>query len=233
MNERATDQRCSVETPTTAGGLILALVGELSARGVPWVYLRNYEGLPEEVGNDVDLLVSGGQRDPVAAIFREVAEGMGWQELSRTRFGPLAQYIWHPESGATLHIDLFDRVEWHQVEIADASAVLARRRWNGTVHVPDEGDEVYLNVLTRLIYNGTVREKHRQQASSGVVGAVLLRERFVSHLGNHGGRLFDQLLENDWSATAESRGLARRGAWREYGLKRPRSLAVGIGRYVS
>lgn len=232
MREQASEKPSQVRMPTTAGGLIVTLVDHLSERGISCVYLRNYEKLPNEVGNDVDLLVPRGEREAVADLFREFAEELGWKELGRSLFGPLAQYFFHAESAETLHIDLFDRLEWHCLEIADAGAVLERRRWNGQVHVPDEADEVYLNILTRLIYQGTIREKHRKQAIASGVEPDALRERFVSHLGGDGGRLFDGLVAEDWAGSPDRQSDARRAAWREYGLQRPGSLCRGFSRYL-
>ena len=127
--------------------MVLSLLEHLSASGIEWVYLRGYESLPADIGNDVDLLVPCGMRAQVAELFRAEAERLGWRELYRAYFGPLAQYFVDPETGQSVHFDLFDRLDWHFLEFADAAKILARRRFNGLVFVPDEGDEVTVNVL--------------------------------------------------------------------------------------
>ena len=40
----------------TPGELVVYLISSLEASGLATVYLRNYENLPHQVGNDVDLL---------------------------------------------------------------------------------------------------------------------------------------------------------------------------------
>ncbi len=97
--------------PLTAGSLVLALLEKLSEDRVPWVYLRNYEQLPESVGNDVDLLVPFGQRWKVALLLTAEAERLGWRCLGHGNFSPIALYFCHLPSAGTVHLDIFDRLE--------------------------------------------------------------------------------------------------------------------------
>jgi thymidylate kinase len=218
----------------TAGHLVIAMIAELEKQGVPSVYLRNYENLPEEVGNDVDLLVPAGQRGTVAKILADVAQQNGWIDLGRSHFSPLAAYFANPETTETLHLDLFDRLEWHFLEFAVAAEVLTRRRFNGLVHIPAAEDEIYLNLATRLIYQGKIREKHQVQAEEHVeqYGSDALIRAFGIHLGKHGESLARTLATHQWQASPAIRMAILRAAILNHGVRRPWQALIGGARYT-
>ena len=68
--------------PVNSGNLVLHLIAALEAKGILSVYLRNYEGLPQEVGNDVDLLVPKGmrRRAVVCETFNMENWSKGWMK---------------------------------------------------------------------------------------------------------------------------------------------------------
>jgi thymidylate kinase len=217
----------------TAGHLVIAMIAELEKRGVPSVYLRNYENLPTEVGNDVDLLVPAGKRGAVAQILADVSQQHGWVYLGCGHFSPLAVYFANPETTETLHLDLFDRIEWHFIEFAFASRVLARRRFNGLVHIPAAEDEIYLNLATRLIYQGKIREKHQTQASDHVRqhGENALICAFGIHLGKAGESRARDLAMHQWQASPGLRKALLHAAILTHGVRHPWHLLIGMIRY--
>lgn len=217
--------------PLTAGSLVLALLEKLSEDRVPWVYLRNYEQLPESVGNDVDLLVPFGQRWKVALLLTAEAERLGWRCLGHGNFSPIALYFCHLPSAGTVHLDIFDRLEWHCLEYAEAAEILRDCKWNGLVNIPEGRDEVYLNVVTRLLYQGEIRTKHRSQALSFPGGLEGLREGFQRHLGPRGSEVVNALDRTGWVADRRVRRRILIEAILRYGLKKPLRLIRGLARY--
>lgn len=217
----------------TAGHLVIDMIAELEKQGVSSVYLRNHENLPDDVGNDVDLLIPAGKRGAVARILADVANQHGWSYLGCGHFSPLAVYFANPETTETLHLDLFDRIEWHFIEFAFASQVLARRRFNGMVHIPAAEDEIYLNLATRLIYQGKIREKHQVQARDHVQhnGEGTLIRAFGNHLGKSGETLARDLATHRWQASPNIRKSLLRAAVLKHGIRRPWQALIGATRY--
>ncbi len=216
-----------------SGFLVIEVLSALEASGIPAIYLRNYEKLPHEVGNDVDLLVPGGKKGEAVDLIVKAARQKGWEFLSTAHFSPLALYLAKLETGETLHIDVFDRLEWHFVEFADTARVFAGRRWHNAVHVPAREDEIYLNLITRLIYQGKIREKHRLAAKefSSEGGKERLRDAFTAHLGPKGLALFDHLLERDWLPTEADRRALLSCVAARHGVRQPLRLVQGVLRY--
>jgi thymidylate kinase len=216
-----------------AGHLVIAMIAELENQDLPSVYLRNYEMLPNQVGNDVDLLVPMGKRETVAKILADVARVHGWSFLAFSHFSPLAIYFANLETAETLHLDLFDRLEWHFLEFADASKVLKRRRFNGMVYIPAAEDEVYLNMATRLIYQGAIREKHQTQAREHLQqnGGDGLFSTFAEHLGKQGETLARNLAGSQWQASPGIRKALLLAAVWAHGVQHPKQLWIGAARY--
>ena len=63
------------------GNLIVSLIGQLEAVGLPCVYLINHENLSNDVGNDVDLLIQKANTAKALAIITEAATKHGWKVL--------------------------------------------------------------------------------------------------------------------------------------------------------
>lgn len=220
-----------VAGPASRGMAVVALVASLEAAGIPVVYLRNHEGLPGDAGNDVDLLVPSGARKRAATHLQAEAPAIGWRLLARTEFSPLALVFGNQDTGELLHIDLFDRIEWHALEFADAAKVLEGRRWSGLVHIPDAADEVFLNLVTRLFYEGTVREKHREQARRAESPEAIFAA-FGRHLGKSGEAVGRCLQARNWEGSRGIRKVLIQAALARFGLGAPARFACGLGRYV-
>lgn len=170
---------------TSKGDLVIRMMAVLEKGGFAPVYLRNHEALPADIGNDVDLLIEPSKISVAETMVRETAEHHGWTHFKSIQFGPLSMFFRSRDGRDFIHIDLFTRLEWHFFPIANVKKIIARRRWNGLVFVPDPLDELFLNVCTRLYYQGIIREKHRAQAA--VLLSTADSERFFEIVREHIG----------------------------------------------
>ncbi|MFN6018275.1 MAG: hypothetical protein ACK49N_11920 [Verrucomicrobiota bacterium] len=218
------------------GNLIVSLIGQMETAGVACVYLRNHENLPDDVGNDVDLLIQKGATAKALAIINAETPKHGWKVLRTVQFSPLSVFLAADNGEAFTHIDLFERLEWHCIEYASARQVLKRRQWNGCVHIPKPVDELYLNISTRLIYQGKIREKHRHQAqelvSQGLQEAI--GESFAHHMGSKfGGDMAETVIKGDWDQLEASATAMRRAAILRCALLSPLAALISLSRYSS
>ena len=215
------------------GKAITAILRKIDGLGIRYVYLRNYEALPLEVGNDVDLLIAAGEQGSFTEALKQAARDERYDFLGSTPFSSLALYFGNKETGEILHVDLFERICWHFLEYVDAAGVFARKRWTGQVFAPAECDEIYMNSMARLIYSGTIREKHRTKAVEFATsqGPEAVAESFARHLGPGGMGLANDLIESGWQGSRQLRKSAIRIAMRRYGLANPLRLVGGICGY--
>jgi thymidylate kinase len=94
---------------------------------------------------------------------------------------------------------------------------------------------VALNVLTRLVYAGVVREKHRIQAQSYLAenGPEPLISAFGSHIGVKPGRhVAGLVVKQDWEELLRSVPEVRRGIFRQALSHSPNSALLGLWRYL-
>ena len=218
----------------TAAELTIAILDAFQRRNFLYAYLRNYEQLPNEIGNDVDLLVAPGKRNQAFSIINETILGTGWLIFKRIEFGPISLYLCSTDCSRFLHIDLFDRIEWHWVPFADTSDLLKNRLWNGIVHHLEICDEVYLNVMTRLGYAGVVRVKHLIQAGicSEQYGEKALVDKWVFHLGRKAGfECGGMVARGDWTGLHEYAQQHLPRIQLSLMLRSPLSSLIGILRY--
>lgn len=171
-------------TGLSKGNFVVDLLSSLERDGHKIVYLRNYEQLPNDIGNDVDILVERDHTTEIVQEIRKTSPKFGWQFWKEVRFSCHSVFLFNDDASDSLHIDLFEQIEWHFVPFANADAIISRRVWKGLVFTPSLADELYLNIFTRLVYHGVIRDKHQCQwkASFGTVPSEELREVFSSHL---------------------------------------------------
>lgn len=212
--------------------LTMTVLRAFHDHGLPYLYLRNHEELPDRIGNDVDLLVAPGDRSRALAILKNSIDGTGWSIYQVIEFGPLSIYLCSSDQ-QFLHIDLFDRIEWHWIPFAGTTDILERKKWNGLVFHPEIRDEVYLNVMTRLGYAGIVRNKHRDQTMNlaGRIGETALIETWIHHLGGVGSRCGSLAARGDWVGLLDYFRNQKTRIFFAQILRRPASSLRGLFRY--
>jgi thymidylate kinase len=224
-----------IDSDMHCGDLVLKILRDFDEAGIFHVYLRNYENLPKDIGNDVDILVSKHMREVAANLVKNALPETGWELIRQVEFGPISLFLASKDGTRFMHLDLFDRIEWHWLEYADSAGVIERRQWNGMVWQPDPADEVVLNILTRLVYAGTVREKHRTQARAflSAAGPEPLISAFIAHLGERSGRkLADLVVAEAWEELTRQAPDVRASLHRQVILHAPGSAMIGLWRYL-
>lgn len=209
------DQPDTIESASPAVRDLLAeLFRRLDEAAVSYCVLRNYEGLPEHVGNDVDLLVHSRHVSAFHTCLTDAAHAGDWQFLGGPkRFGWRSYRLAHRRTNELIHLDVMDRLTWKGVRWADESAVLEnRRRWRG-FFVPDASCEAGVLLLKDLIQGSPIRPKyHGRIRDSAQSDAAALQAFLAWSLGRRlAGWLCDQAGKGAW-ASMEARGGAIRRA---------------------
>jgi len=212
---------------------LLRLLNHLSNKKEEWLYLRNYEDLPHSVGNDVDLLVKEGRRNSICEIVKNFAKSSGWTVTKVVHFSPLTIFL--SNGTESLHIDLFDRMEWHFLPFADVSGLMEDRVFKNGIWILDAGSESFINVMTRHLYEGVVRNKHREQF--GLLDKTA-QEKFSSLLramtSHDASRLLTHsAISGDWKSFEKGFRLARRGLLSKCVLRKQAKTLSGVFRYVT
>lgn len=192
--------------------LLTAIFKGWTEAEVDFVILRNYSNLPHSVGNDLDVLVDPYKLEAAEAKLREAAAGQGFRLTNRAEFSPVSLFLEHLSTHDQLHIDLFTGLKWRGFDIVSARVVLAQRQGKGLFSVPHPLHEACINLLTRLLYHGYVREKYKSGivatfTSSPAEAVQMLAESF----GEAAARQFvGWVMSNDWAEIEANSGRWRR-----------------------
>jgi thymidylate kinase len=136
------------------------LFRELRSNGIDFVVLRNYEGLPADVGNDLDLLVHPSQRHAAESVTAAAAHACAFQLHNRAEGPHVMLYFMHEQSCSQLHVDLFGDIMWRGFVLLSAGEVLERRTRRAVFDTPHAVDEAIINLLAAVLYQGSLKEKY-------------------------------------------------------------------------
>lgn len=158
------------------GPFLTQLFSQLDEAGVSYCVLRAYQGLPEIVDHDVDLLVPQDHLALFGQVLGQVCVSTDWYLVKTvSRFGFRSWYVASERNGAlpvVVHIDVWTQIHWKAVIYADREAILStRRRYNG-IWVASSGTEAAISLLKEYLQFGKVKDKGQGKTKRRIVGLV-------------------------------------------------------------
>lgn len=214
------------------GKLLSAVFGTWRGNGVKAVVLRNYEGLPQSVGHDVDLIVAPQQLALAERLLIQTAREHGYQLLNRVEFLPVSLFFGHLESLEQVQFDLFDDLRWRGFSFFTAQTLLERATDQGLFAVPHPAHEAVNNVLTRQIYHGYVKEEYKPRILANVQKYPEdVRNTFTGIFGERvARRVTAAILAGNWSDVEAATGAMRwQLVWRQV-TRRPWATMLSLGK---
>jgi thymidylate kinase len=173
--------------------------------------LRNYEGLPDAVGNDIDVLVSPRQAQQAEEILCAAAKEAGFRRHNRAEFSTLAQYFFS-ESNAEAHIDTFQGLQWRAFDYLSCDRFLAKKINKGLFSVPHPAHEAATSLLAHMIYTGQIKDKYKPSIVAGFkAGPAEARSLLAESYGEKlAGFIVEAGTAERWDELARSTGTLRR-----------------------
>jgi thymidylate kinase len=210
--------------------LVQVLFSHWKNAGIEFVVLRNYEELPYHTSNDIDILVSPRQRRAAESLLRESAHSCGWILYNRVEFSPVSMFFWHPFTSEHAQFDLFHWLKWRGFTILPAQAILDNRVDRGLFCVPTPAHEAVLNLLTRFIYHGRVKESYKAAITNVFRAQPTEVQGLLADVA--GKRLARELLRlvslEQWDKLEQHGGQLRRAVIMRQFLRRPHFTAVSL-----
>ncbi|CAD6493501.1 MAG: hypothetical protein EMLJLAPB_00534 [Candidatus Argoarchaeum ethanivorans] len=194
-------------TPTYApiGHFVATMFEQLEQQKLPYVVLRNYDGLPEQVGNDIDILVGEGDLDIFGTVLCKIATEEGWclvQHANRYGFRSFI-FVLMPDIVVerSLKWDVWDPISWRGFTWINTEIALSSRQVHPRgFYIPAPGVESATLLLKELLQFGKIKSKYLgriqqfAQADSESFKKVL-EKPFGEKLANH---LLVQAQQGDW-----------------------------------
>jgi thymidylate kinase len=212
------------------GDLVLAVFGQWRANDVAFLVLRNYENLPAETGNDIDVIVRPEHLKLAEQVLVKTARQQGYQLHNRVEFLPVSLFFCHLESLQQVQFDLFHDLKWRGFSFFTARVLLERAVDRGAFAVPHPAHEAVNNVLTRQIYHGYVKDAYKPGIRAKVEKYTdEVQKTFAMMFGAPlAHRVTQALLAGDWKTVeAETGAMRRQLVWRQM-TRRPWSTLVSL-----
>ena len=149
-----------------ASRLLSRLFNWLDDSRIAYCVERNYQGYPEKLTGDIDLLVDDQDMDRAAKGLADLAAQFGWRCY--------LQHVWKKyaflglikeasPNRFTLTIELFAGARWHGLQYLSASNILSKRLQCGVTWRPDPSHQVIITTIHHLLYNRLVPEKYHEE----------------------------------------------------------------------
>lgn len=143
------------------------LFARLNEEKIIYCILRNYETLPEKVGNDVDIWVKDSEQQNFEKILFKVMDDCEFELVSRIpRFGFKCDIFLSSKSNPLkiIHIDYWwqfywRNLSWIDTKILEKNIILSEKGF----FIPSPGIESSILLLQNLLYHGSVKEKYKNR----------------------------------------------------------------------
>ncbi len=155
-----------VDSNEEASEFLRRILLELDSSDVKYCAQRNYEGYPQVLTGDIDLVVSEEDISSASLIINNVAKEIGWIKFqsyswAKTVYLGFTKSI-YPERFA-LVIELFAGARWHGLEYISAKDILNERMKVNNVWGPSPAHQALITMFHHMLYNNTVPEKYRDE----------------------------------------------------------------------
>jgi hypothetical protein len=211
----------------------------LDERSISYCVLRNWERLPDTVGNDVDVWIDGARKREFEQGVLAIARELDWRLVQRWFWlgyhGDGLFTFAQPERGGCLVLDAFEYLTWKGLRYLDETALprLTQRHEKGFA-ILRPGAEAASNVARELLFEQGLRERYRAsvarqaQADPGSFLAVT-----VPVMGDELARRLLELSSTErWDELAALRHPLRRElARRAFGRNPLRAAALCVRHY--
>ncbi len=148
--------------PARLSRLLNDLFSRLDRMGISYCILRDYEGLPDRIGNDLDLLVHPADVASFRVCLLDAAAATGWQLLKNPERFRFRSYWLAADGGReVVHFDVWDLHHWKGICFAPNDAFLKKRIRFKQFYIIDPDTQAGSCIIKDLIQNGAVKDKYK------------------------------------------------------------------------
>lgn len=227
-------------TPTEQEWLKTLLDG-LEAKGTNPIVLRNYEDLPGQIGNDLDIFVDPRELEVASAHLTSSLAATGGQVVhvhERAYF--TAIWLRVNPGGAILHIDLYPgAASWKGIDYIDRDELIRGRQdyvvaEGFVVSVPLAAHQVMVMLFSSVLWGGFYKRAYVQRMRE-----LLDDENSRSEVGRltsaaFGSELGEDMIEANYGfegAKLPRVGRLRSALLRRSAVKRPLPTLLGVAKH--
>lgn len=171
---------------TSLHNLSLFLFDEFREKKVSYAILRNYEGLPDDLGShDIDILVDRRQKQLIHSIMKQyelVFDNVSWIRIGERQY-VLSYYLSYEENGnkELLQFDFFYALDWHGRTMLEADTMLAKCLSYHGFSILRPAHEAVTSLFSSLIRGGFYKEKYHSRIKELIAEDEIEFRRVLSY----------------------------------------------------
>jgi thymidylate kinase len=221
------------------GHFVATVFEQFEQQKLPYIVLRNYDGLPELVGHDIDLLVAEEEIDRFSTTLCKIATEEGWCLVQHANRYGFRSFIFVPMPNImieqSLKWDVWAPINWKGFTWIDTKVALSSRQVHQKgFNIPAHGVESATLLLKEVLQFGKIKSKyfgriqHFAQADSEGFKKVL-EKPFGKKLANH---LLVHAQQGYWKRIEKSYKFLRLALVKNAIKHNPASSLAGVVRFV-
>ncbi len=148
---------------------LIELFSQLNRDRLNYCILRNYEKLPESIGNDVDIWVKSGEELKFQKIILKVAKKLEWKLI---KYLPWIQnkgegryfFIKEEQQFIVLHIDCFTHINWKGISYVNENIFPKYISfYKKGFYIIAPPIEVSILLVKTLLFEGKIADKYKER----------------------------------------------------------------------
>jgi thymidylate kinase len=216
------------------GAFLEEFFSQLAQAAVTYAVLRNYDGLPEMPGRDIDFLTTDYGR--FVEILRRSSRNAGYSLRIFRRYDGMTKF--HlvrccPEF-ELLEIDVAWLIRWQGITFVSNKLLPSFRRPKRGFFTLSPGAEAFISLTKNLMYHGTIAEKYKpllpDMAGSDRTGFIAASAECLGD--SLAAKLFDLTCRGDWEGIVGLVPQLRRNAVSGALQHRPFDYLLGCLTYI-
>lgn len=160
--------------------LVFDLLQVLNKSDLEYVVLRNFDKIPDDVGNDLDILIN--DLDEAKDLLIKMCLKHDWKIIQTIKGYNFRGYILANKDKCELQVDFFQGMFKKWVAYYDSKLMLQNKIYQDTFYRPSDLDCLLSVVLKELLTYGYVREKYHNYCDTMVIQLRNNKAEMVSQL---------------------------------------------------
>ncbi len=145
---------------------------------IKYIILRNYDGLPDHIGNDLDVFIPKDQRKKARDILIKLAKDLAFPILKKWRLEYFEAFWIITGKSIPLHIDLYPGAfTWKGMCYLSDSDLCDNRKSYGQIYILSTEHEALSLCSTSLLWGGVFKDRYASRIKS-LLSDTIVRERF-------------------------------------------------------
>jgi hypothetical protein len=206
-----------MKTSHLTRSFLLDLIEQLEQAQCHPILLRNYEGFPDEIGNDLDVYVHPSKLKCSFDILKSCAEKQGGSIKHLHRRGYfVAIWLCFPDEVRPVHVDLYHgALTWHGANYLEDAELINSAETSASeipYKIPAPAHEAMVSCLASILWGGFFKARYQEHVSQ-LLDSKAQETIFIDHLvrcfGDHGKKLATDVREKRISGLMDQ-GYARK-----------------------